>query len=160
VNYKSADDVAVPPRVAIAPVAGHERRMELILHPDATEAVLSEPNSALVVRVNSPGRLQVQVLPMRPGGSRAAVVSVEPIRSGRSANAAQDIGDFTPSSPSPILGDLKLMGHVAGIGDVAVGPNAWIAGPSAPSRIEGIALEWPGKPPGVDIHYAVQFANT
>jgi hypothetical protein len=54
---------------------------------------------------------------------------------------------------------LQLLGHIAGIGDVVVGPNAWIAGPSSPSRIEGFALEWPDKPAGIDIRYAVQFAN-
>ncbi len=38
-------------------------------------------------------------------------------------------------------------------------PNAWIAGPTAPSRVEGMALEWPDKPAGIDIRYAVQLAN-
>lgn len=159
ISYKSADDDTGPPRVAIAALPGHERRMEFILHPDAAEPVLWEPNSALVVRVNSPGKLQVQVLPMRPGGSKAAVIGVEPIQFGRPTNTPQGMGAFARSSPSPLLGDLKLMGHVAGIGDVVVGSNTWIAGPSAPSRIEGIAVEWPGKPPGVDFRYAVQFAN-
>jgi hypothetical protein len=52
-----------------------------------------------------------------------------------------------------------LLGHVAGIGDVVVGPNAWIAGPAAPSRIEGLALEWPDKPADLNMRYAVQLAN-
>jgi hypothetical protein len=43
--------------------------------------------------------------------------------------------------------------------DVVVGPNAWIAGPARPSRIEGLAPEWPSKPAGLDIRDAVQFAN-
>ena len=42
---------------------------------------------------------------------------------------------------------------------MAVGPNTWIAGPAAPSRIEGLALEWPDKPADLDIRYAVQLAN-
>ena len=42
---------------------------------------------------------------------------------------------------------------------MVVGPNAWIAGPAAPSRIEGLALEWPDKPADLDIRYAVQLAN-
>ena len=88
VNYKSAEDPSSPPHVTVAPADGHERRMEIILHPDATEPTLWEPNSGLVVRVNTPGTLQVQVQPMRPGGSRAAMVRIEPIQSGRASVAA------------------------------------------------------------------------
>src|SRR4051812_33814143 len=83
VNYKSAEDPSSPPRVTVAPAKGHETRMEIILHPDATEPTLWEPNSGLVVRVNTPCTLQIQVQPMRPGGSRAAMVRIEPIQSGR-----------------------------------------------------------------------------
>src|ERR1700761_1840609 len=88
INYKSAEDSLSPPHVTVAPAEGHERRMEIILHPDATEATLLEPNSGLVVRVNTPGTLRVQVQPGRPGGSRAAVVRIEPIQAGRLANMA------------------------------------------------------------------------
>jgi hypothetical protein len=54
---------------------------------------------------------------------------------------------------------LRLMAHVAGIGDVFVNLNEWIAGPSAPSRIEGIAVEWPNKPPQFDIRYSVKLGQ-
>jgi len=159
INYKSAEDSLSPPHVTVAPAEGHERRMEIILHPDATEPTLREPNSGLVVRVNTPGALQVRVQPMRPGGSRVAVVSIEPIHAGRmsvtSVGHSNSIGLHTQVATE----GLKLLGHVAGRGDVIVGPNAWIAGPTAPSRVEGLALEWPDKPAGVDIRYAVQFAN-
>ncbi len=47
INYKSADDSLSPPHVTVAPAEGHERRMEIILHPDATEPTLREPNSGL-----------------------------------------------------------------------------------------------------------------
>ena len=79
VNYKSAEDTTAPPRVTLSAAEGHERTIEFILHPDATEPTLWEPNSGVVVRVNSRARLQVQVLPTRAGGSRAATVSIEPI---------------------------------------------------------------------------------
>lgn len=159
INYKSADDSFSPPHVTVAPAEGHERRMEIILHPDATEPTLREPNSGLVVRVNTPGTLQVRVQPRSPGGSQAAVVRIEPIHAGQmsvaSAGQSSGIGWHTQVATE----GLKLLGHVAGRGDVIVGPNAWIAGPTAPSRVEGVALEWPDKPAGVDIRYAVQFAN-
>jgi hypothetical protein len=37
--------------------------------------------------------------------------------------------------------------------------NEWIAGPTAPSRIEGIAIEWPDKPHDIEMHYAVKTAK-
>lgn len=73
INYKSAEDSVSPPRVIVAPAKGHERHMEIILHPDATEPTLYKPNSGLVVRVNMPATLQVQVQPTKPGGSRSAI---------------------------------------------------------------------------------------
>jgi hypothetical protein len=157
INYKSADDPLSPPHVMVAPTEGHERRMEIILHPDATEPTLWKPNSGLVVRVNTPGTLQVQVQPGRPGGSRAAIVRVEQIQAGRTP-ATAGRGDGMGQTHVATEG-LKVLGHVAGRGDIIVGPNAWIAGPAAPSRVEGVALEWPDRPASVDIRYAVQFAN-
>src|SRR5262249_45358485 len=152
VNYKSAENASAPPKVSLSAAEG--QAIEFILHPDATEPSLSRPNSALVVRANARARLQIEVLPTRAGGSRAATVAIEPIQSGELAKLEKTI------RPSALNIDaFKLLGHVAGIGDVAVGPNAWIAGPAAPSRIEGLALEWPGKPADLDIRYAVQLAN-
>ena len=159
VNYKSAEDSAAPPRVTLSAAQGHERRMQFILHPDAIEPTLCEPNSGLVVRVNSPGRLQVQVSPTRLGGSRAAVVAIEPIQSGQRAAPAPTLNQNAGTRGNVNTDAFKLLGHVAGMGDVVVGPNAWIAGPAAPSRIEGLALEWPDRPAGIDIRYAVQLAN-
>ena len=51
------------------------------------------------------------------------------------------------------------LGHIAGIGDVHANANEWLAGPTAPSRIEGISIEWPTKPEGVDIRYSVKTAQ-
>ncbi len=158
VSYKTADDLMSPPLVKVTPTQGHEGRMELIMHPDATEATLWEPNSGLVVRVNMPGTLQIDVQPTRPGGSRAAMVRIEPIQSGRATVATQQNGPIASRADATTEG-LRILGHVAGRGDVVVEPNIWIAGPTAPSRVEGIALDWPEKPTGVDIRYAVQFAN-
>ncbi|MCE3257909.1 MAG: hypothetical protein K0Q64_1992 [Nitrobacter vulgaris] len=156
INYKSADDSVSPPRVIVAPAQGHERRMEIILHPDATEPTLHSPNSGLVVRINTPATLQVQVRPTRPGGSRSAIVRVEQIQAGRIPDAA---GPGNGVGLHVATEGLKVLGHVAGRGDIVVGPNAWIAGPAAPSRVEGVALEWPDKPASIDIRYAVQLAN-
>jgi hypothetical protein len=158
VNYKSAEDSNAPPKVALSAVDGRER-IEFILHPDATEPTLSRPNSALVVRAHAPARLQVQIVPARAGGSRAATISIEPIQSGQLAPIARGIEHNSASVAELNSDTFKLLAHVAGIGDVVAGPNGWIAGPSAPSRIEGLALEWPDKPADLDIRYAVELAN-
>ncbi|MGY4403736.1 hypothetical protein [Bradyrhizobium sp. USDA 3315] len=150
VHYHSAEDAASPPQVAAFPAAGHENRMEIILHPDTSEPVLRGPNSRLLVKVNTPGLLHVQVQQMKPGGSRAAVLRIEPIWS---REASTDLHTTVATER------LKVLGHVASRGDIVVGPNTWIAGPTAPSRVEGLALEWPEKPIGVDIRYAVRFAD-
>ena len=42
---------------------------------------------------------------------------------------------------------------------MVVAANEWIAGPSAPLRIEGISIEWPGKPADLEIRYAVKTAK-
>jgi hypothetical protein len=160
INYRSAEDSLSPPRVTVSPAEGHEQRMEIILHPDATEPILWEPNSGLVVRVNTPGTLQVQIQPRTPAGSRAAIVRVEPIKIGPTPVTVQSNGMGLHTDLTDVATEsLKILGHVAGRGDVVAGPNAWIAGPTAPSRVEGMALEWPDKPAGLDIRYAVRFAN-
>jgi hypothetical protein len=158
VNYRSAEDPSSPPHVTVAPAEGHEGRMEIILHPDAIEPTLWTPDSGLMVRVNTPGTLQVQVQPTRPGGSRAALVRIEPIQSGRAPAAARQ-SESMGLHVNVATEGLTVLGHLAGRGDITVGPNTWIAGPMAPSRVEGVALEWPEKPMGLDIRYAVQFAN-
>jgi hypothetical protein len=159
VNYKSAEDSSAPPKIALSAIEGHERNIEFILHPDATEPSLWRPNSALIVRANASARLQIEVLPTRAGGSRAASISIEPIQSGELASGTRTMGHQSEVARALNTDAFKLLAHVAGIGDVVVGPNAWIGGPAAPSRIEGLALEWPGKPADLDIRYAVQLAN-
>jgi hypothetical protein len=54
---------------------------------------------------------------------------------------------------------VRVLGHVAGRGDVFAGANEWIGGPADPSRIEGLAIEWPNKPPGLSLRYAVTTAR-
>jgi hypothetical protein len=54
---------------------------------------------------------------------------------------------------------VRILGHLTGIGDIWVKSDEWIAGPSAPSRIEGISINWPDKPADLEIHYAVKTAK-
>lgn len=157
VRYASAEDGGQPPvvRIGLDPTAA--AGSTIVTHPDGDDAVLWQPGSALVVRTTAPVKLLVEVSPLEADGSTAAVVNVEALTFGEPAVL-----------PAPVLnrsvrpGDLagiRILGHVAGLGDVTVGSDEWIAGPTAPSRIEGIAIEWPEKPAGVELRYAVNSSN-
>jgi hypothetical protein len=153
VRYAAAEDQAQPPRVEISPDPASAKDIGFLLHPDHKEAVLWQPETCLVVRALAPGKLAVKVVPTQEGGSVAATVRIEPLSQGNAAlekarsKAARDSGDF------------RLLGHVSGLGDVVVDANQWLGGPSAPSRIEGISIDWPDKPKNLDIHYAVKTAK-
>jgi hypothetical protein len=155
IRYAAAEDRARPPKVKISPDPASNKDISFLLHPDDNEAVLWQPETCLVVRTLAPGKLAVQVVPMQEGGSVAATVRIEPLSQGKAA-PAQKKGRSKGSHGS---GDLRILGHVSGLGDVLVNANEWLAGPSAPSRIEGISIEWPDKPQNLEIHYAVKTAK-
>jgi len=154
VRYATADDTSRPPRVAIMVNPRFRKDIELVLSPDHQEAVLWQPGSCLVVRAAKPGELQVEVIPADAGGSTAATVKIETLSQGQVENETlqHPLDDID-------LPRLEILGHVAGFGDVVVREDEWIAGPDAPARIEGISIDWPGKPDDLDIHYSVKLAR-
>lgn len=155
VRYAAAEDKKRPPKVKVSPHPTSTKVVSFLLHPDHNEAVLWQPETCLVVRALAPGKLAVEVLPLQEGGSVAATVRIEPLSQGTVVAKREKLRTSTPSSP----GELRILGHVSGLGDVAVGANEWLAGPSAPSRIEGISIEWPSKPSDLEIKYAVKTAK-
>jgi hypothetical protein len=155
VRYAAAEDEARPPMVKISPDPASNKDTTFLLHPDHNEALLWQPETCLVVRASAPGKLAVQVIPMQEGGSVAATVRIEPLGQGKAASAQEKGRSNVPHDS----GDFRILGHVAGSGDVVVNASEWLAGPSAPSRIEGISLDWPGKPADLEVRYAVKTAN-
>src|SRR5581483_2088136 len=155
VRYSAAEDEARPPSVRVSLDDAPGNGGTVILHPDAREPVLSAPGSALAVRSSSPARLLVEVTPQRDDGSTAATVQVEALNPGEVASAAPR----TEAGADADLDAIRILGHVAGLGDVVVRRDEWLAGPSAPSRIEGIQVEWPDRPAGIDLRYLVKFAR-
>src|ERR1700757_3935487 len=129
IQYKDAEDQSSPPRVVVKPASGHERNVELLLHPDANDSILWRPGSSLVVRASPPAKLHVEVVPLRPNGSRAASVRVEPLTQGEPRIDHLANVDWNFDTQAPTLEGLRVLGHVAGIGDVAVNATEWIAGP-------------------------------
>jgi len=166
VRYASTENDPFPPKVTVAPEARSIDNVQFVLHPDREEAVLWHPGTALVVQAVGSAKLQVEVKATDANGFSSATVRVEELTQGEPATEIEfqkdwDAWDQGPAAPT--AGEkpegLRIIGHVAGIGDVPVKATEWIAGPKAPSRIEGITLEWPNKPAGLNIRYAVKPAR-
>jgi hypothetical protein len=157
VRYVAADDEARPPAIKISPEPFSDKNVSLVLHPDQGEAVLWRPGTCLVVRTTTPSKLSIEVMPAQIGGSVVATVRMERLTQGEAPAGRLQREDLAASSYD--LAALRLLGHVASIGDVVVNANEWLAGPSAPSRIEGISIEWSGKPEDVDICYSIETAR-
>ncbi|NJL07749.1 MAG: hypothetical protein HC900_05410 [Methylacidiphilales bacterium] len=131
------------------------------------DGVLHSPGAAAVIRASMPTTLVIEIVPAVANGSEAASLKLEPISIGRAApaerapEAARSARRKTPAPAAPEVDvpQIRILGHVAGIGDVVVDADRWIAGPAAPSRIEGIMIDWPDRPADVDCRYAVKFAK-
>ena len=157
VRYAAAEDQARPPRVKLSADPGSNGNISFVLFPDNHEPVLWQPETCLVVRALAASKLAVQVLPMEKGGSTAATVRIEPLNQGKAAP------QLAPSprrdQPALDLGGFRVLGHLTRRGDVIVNSGEWLAGPTMPARIEGISIDWPGKPADLEIRYAVKTAK-
>lgn len=154
VTYHGAEDKNAPPKIVVSAMPGSEGDVEFILHPDETTPVLWQPGTTLIVRTALPASINVRVHPSIYGGSQAATVQIEPLSQG--VDPASSSTMPRSSSRELDLTSFRLLGHVAGRGDVVVGPNEWVAGPGSPSRIEGVMLTWPGQPRDLNLRYAVK----
>ena len=155
VRYATAEHESRPPKIHIVVNPKHQKNIELVLSPDHSDAVLWQPGSCLVVRASKPGQIFVEVVALEQGGSTAATVKIETLSQGEAAPTTR-----RRSSASDVdFSRLSLLGHVAGSGDVFARADEWIAGPDAPARIEGLSIDWPGKPDDLDIRYSVKLAR-
>lgn len=154
VRYATAEDQARPPRVKLSADPGSNGNISFVLFPDHHEPVLWQPETCLVVRALAASKLAVQVLPMEKGGSTAAVVRIEPLNQGKAAPSLRR------DQPALDLGSFRVLGHLTRRGDVIVNSDEWLAGPTMPARIEGISIDWPGKPADLEIRYAVKTAKS
>jgi hypothetical protein len=157
IRYATAEDEAKPPKVTVTADSASKRSISLLTHPDEDEAILWRPGACFVVRALKPGTLVVEVAPGLDGDSTAASVRVETLTQG--GDSSQPRSTRAVGNRPVNLEGFSLVGHVAGIGDVRVNPGEWLAGPSAPSRIEGISIEWPKKPAELAMRYSVTTAR-
>jgi hypothetical protein len=157
VRYAAAEDEGRPPIVKVVPDPASEQNITFVLHPDHREAVLWQPDTCLVVRAITPGKLSIEVSPVEENGPVAATVRIEPLNQGQATSVPAQ--SSSSGDRSVDWGDFRVLGHVASVGDVVVNAGEWLAGPSAPSRIEGISMAWPSKSDDLDIYYSVKTAR-
>ena len=150
IKYESSENADYPPSVTIAVEPGSERAVELILPPDAEDAVLWSPGATLVARAMQTCRLRVMVSASQPNGSVNARVQVVPLSTDPGGVKEREL-----AAARLDLSEFRVLGHVAGRGDVVVDADNWVGGPLAPSRIEGIAIKWPAKPSDLTLRYVV-----
>jgi hypothetical protein len=136
------------------------RDLSMILNDgDSWDVTLAKPGTGVAVRANRPGKLRIDVVPVRPGLSTNALVKIDTLAQGE--DTYEQFGDRSGVPHGVVnFASLRLLGHVAGRGDVAASANEWLAGPAVPARIEGIQIDWPDVPPGFDLRYAVFSAGT
>jgi hypothetical protein len=158
VRYAAAEDEGRPPVVKVVPDPASEQNITFVLHPDHREAVLWQPDTCLVVRAMTQGKILIEVSPVQENGPVAATVRIEPLNQGEVTSMSVD--SRSSDGRSGDWGDFRILGHVASIGDVVVNAGDWLAGPSAPSRIEGISMAWPSKSDDLEIRYSVKTART
>jgi hypothetical protein len=158
IRFETAEDKISPPKVSVIRDQDAGSDLSFVLHPDHNEAVLWRPGASLVVRATALTRLFIEISPAHDNGSSAATVKVEPLTQGEAPAAlpAQSGPQFNVASDRA---SFSVLGHLASIGDQLVNAGAWLGGPTAPSRIEGMAIQWRDKPADVDIRYAVKTAQ-
>ncbi len=152
-RYESAADAAHPPVVMVICEPG---RNEVILHPEQTRATMSAPGQALVIRAAGSGNVQVEIASTGHVSTLDVTLKFEPLR--RDSGGPGGL----MSAPQPArdrLAGIQIISHVARLGDVVAGLDQWLGGPSAPSRIEGFSIVWPGKPSDVNLSYAATVAG-
>ena len=154
IRYDSAEDPGQPPKVGLSVDAPNARNVEFLLPPGVQEPILWSAGASLVLRISAPTRLIVEVTPRSPGGSVAARVQSSQL-------STDPLGLAWSDEIAPVdLSSLRLLGHLAGRGDTLVGLGEWLGGPIAPTRIEGISIEWPGRPPNFKLRHAVRVGGT
>jgi len=150
IRYDSAEDPGQPPKVGVtvdAAVAGH---VEFLLPPGVDEPVMWSPGGSLVLRILAPTRVIVEVTPRSPGGSVAAR-----IQSSQLSTDPQGLA-WSDQVATVDLSDCRVLGHLAGRGDTLVSLGEWLGGPVTPTRIEGISINWPGRPANFNLRHAVR----
>ncbi len=143
-RYVSGVASGASPVAMARPAPGSEPFIEVISAPGIVTGFLSYPGECLVVRAERGGKLLVKVMRQSAAESLDASFRLEPVYgAGRSpflvsAGRAPDVA--LASAQSGGSQKFTLLAHVSRRGDVEAKPGEWVAGPNAPSAIEGLEI--------------------
>ncbi|SFI09213.1 hypothetical protein [Bradyrhizobium sp. Gha] len=152
IRYDSAEDTAQPPKVTLSLDPQSARNVEFLLPPEVEEPVLWSPGANVVVRVTAPARLHLELSARSAGGSLGARIQ-------SAALSTDPLGLAALDEPPVDFSGLRLLGHLAGRGDTLVGLGEWLGGPMAPTRIEGVGIDWAGRPHNFGLRHAVRLGG-
>ena len=150
IKYKSSESTDYPPTVSLVAEQGSEEFGRIDLAAGCRRGRLVVARRQLGREGNTKGPRQRHGHGGEPNGSMAARVQVLPLSVDPGGAKEREL-----AAAQLDLSNFRVLGHVAGRGDVIVDADNWIGGPLAPSRIEGIAIQWPGKPQDLILRYAV-----
>ncbi len=154
VRYAIAEEVSAHPAIKVSIEEKSARDLFLVLHDEDEKrgVTLWRPGSSVALKAVRPGRILIEVLPVQADASTNATIKIDAIVQGE--DSYQILGQPAGQVKHELnISGLKLLGHVAGRGDLEVPANEWLAGPAIPARIEGISIEWATKPRNVDLRY-------
>jgi hypothetical protein len=157
VSAGAADDYPFV-AVRLSPNDGHG--ISLMSMPGGSVDGLEAPGDCLVVRAERPGALSLTVAATQANGSLDSELRLERI------GAASDAPSRRPTPPTirtvaaRTEPKVSVLAHVSRRGDVVSEQGEWICGPDLPIPIEGLEIQWPDKPSGVDIRYTVAVSRS
>ena len=133
-----------PPLIYLQPAHEDQARyLTFLAHPDRPQTSLERPGEAIAIASDGSAQLQIIVEGRGRDASTDAHLDLEPLILG------SDVGSTSETRSSGrafSAAALSLLGHVSRRGDVIAPSGEWLAGPSAPSPIEGVELRLTGAP--------------
>jgi hypothetical protein len=142
-------EISQAPIISVRPLPGSEQFLTITHHPDLSPTILDRPGAAVVVSSQGRASLEISAQARAFGGSLEARVDLEPLvkpsiheqSRGEPANIPRLVTSETELTRTPDASvGLSILGHVSRRGDVVVQGGNWIAGPDAPSPIEGVEI--------------------
>ena len=110
--------------------------VEILSAPGVSNGQLNRPGSAVAIKVSADSELVIGIKKGPGGSTLEASLRLELLFQGEAVSATSSA---TTSQGGGRAG-LSLLAHVSMRGDMEVGEGEWMAGPQAPSPIEGIEV--------------------
>ncbi|KQT48893.1 hypothetical protein ASG43_08615 [Aureimonas sp. Leaf454] len=120
----------------VAEVVATTGTIVMIAAPGSSDGALPSPGSALVLRAETAGTIEVTLRAAVPGGSLAADFELKTVGTPRVVETASH-----HRAPPAGVCDFTVTAHVSLRGDLTAARGDWICGPGTPGRIEGLDIQ-------------------